>query len=131
MLLVKLNIMYIKPQLQNSSQLQTLSTYLITPNSMANSMALAKMDPNPNPTLSQAHPETMDFLSHAWCNFAVQALQPEAEARERSLVLHDTSIKIFESDAKSPSIVSWLELFSLFCYFKKKYMQVSCDRMCV
>ncbi|KAL2338579.1 hypothetical protein Fmac_013025 [Flemingia macrophylla] len=28
---------------------------------------------------SDAHPDTMDFLSHAWCNFAVQALQPEPQ----------------------------------------------------
>lgn len=68
-------------------------------------MALAKMDPDCNPTLSQAHPETMDFLSHAWCDFAVQALQPQTQ--ERSLVLHDSSIKIFESDAKASSVVSW------------------------
>ncbi|KAH9622638.1 hypothetical protein KSS87_021150 [Heliosperma pusillum] len=30
-----------------------------------------------SPVVSEAHPETMDFLSSAWCNFAVQALQPE------------------------------------------------------
>ncbi|PON56037.1 Pleckstrin-like [Parasponia andersonii] len=30
-----------------------------------------------NPSPSEAHPETMDFLSSAWCNFAVQALQPD------------------------------------------------------
>ncbi|XP_057787773.1 VAN3-binding protein isoform X2 [Salvia miltiorrhiza] len=65
-------------------------------------MVLAKMDSDFNPTLSQAHPETMDFLSHAWCDFAVQALQPPTH--EQSLVLHDSSIKIFESDAKPPSV---------------------------
>lgn len=63
-------------------------------------MALVKVDPEP--TLSQAHPETMDFLSHAWCNFAVQAFQPESQ--ESSLVLQDSSI--FENDAKTPSVVS-------------------------
>ncbi|KAK6135615.1 hypothetical protein DH2020_030626 [Rehmannia glutinosa] len=63
-------------------------------------MALTKMDPDY--TLSQAHPESMDLLSHAWCNFAVQTLQPETQ--ERSLVLKDNSIKIFENDAKPPSL---------------------------
>ncbi|KAI3444091.1 hypothetical protein Pfo_000756 [Paulownia fortunei] len=63
-------------------------------------MALMKIDPDY--TLSQAHPETMDFLSHAWCNFAVQAFQPETQ--DRSLILQDNSIKIFENDTKPPSV---------------------------
>ncbi|KAL3644297.1 hypothetical protein CASFOL_012229 [Castilleja foliolosa] len=54
-------------------------------------------------TLSQAHPETMDFLSHAWCDFAVQALQPDMTL-ERSLVLQENSIKLFENDIKAPSV---------------------------
>lgn len=33
-------------------------------------------------TVSEAHPETLDFLSNAWCNFAVQALQPELQVRD-------------------------------------------------
>ncbi|KAH6825100.1 auxin canalization protein [Perilla frutescens var. hirtella] len=66
-------------------------------------MALAKMDSDYNPTLSQAHPETMDFLSQAWCNFAVQAFQPETH--DRSLVLQDSSIKIFDDDVKPPPSV--------------------------
>ncbi|KAL8488725.1 hypothetical protein ACS0TY_024394 [Phlomoides rotata] len=65
-------------------------------------MALALMDPDYRSTLSQAHPETMDFLSHSWCNFAVQALQPETQ--EQALVLQDNSIRIFDNDVKSPSI---------------------------
>lgn len=35
---------------------------------------------------SDAHPETMDFLSHAWCNFAVQALQPQPQHASAVLV---------------------------------------------
>ncbi|XP_042055923.1 VAN3-binding protein isoform X1 [Salvia splendens] len=65
-------------------------------------MALAKMDSDCNPTLSLAHPETMDFLSHAWCDFAVQTLQPQTQ--DQSLVLHDSSIKIPDSEAKPPSV---------------------------
>ncbi|PIN22088.1 hypothetical protein CDL12_05213 [Handroanthus impetiginosus] len=65
-------------------------------------MALTIMDPDYRPTLSQAHPETMDFLSNTWCNFAVQALHPETQ--ERSLVLQDNSIKMFENDANSPPV---------------------------
>lgn len=67
-------------------------------------MALAKMDSDYKPTLSQAHPETMDFLSQSWCNFAVQALHPDME--DRSLVLQNSPIKIFENDVKPPSVVS-------------------------
>lgn len=75
-------------------------------------MALAKMDSDYKPTLSQAHPETMDFLSQSWCNFAVQALHPEME--DRSLVLQNSSIKIFENDVKPPAVVSWLWIITLF-----------------
>lgn len=38
---------------------------------------------------SDAHPETMDFLSLAWCNFAVQTLQPEPQ--HGSVVLLDNN----------------------------------------
>ena len=44
---------------------------------------------------SDAHPETMDFLSLAWCNFAVQALQPEPQ--HGSLVLVDSPVKQLEA----------------------------------
>lgn len=64
------------------------------------------MDTNFNPTPSEAHPETMDFLSRAWCNFAVQALQP-AELQDRSVVPLDNSIKKFDqADTKVPFTVS-------------------------
>jgi len=43
---------------------------------------------------SDAHPESMDFLSLAWCNFAVQALKPEPQ--HGSLVLLDNPMKQFE-----------------------------------
>ncbi|KAG2692201.1 hypothetical protein I3760_08G041300 [Carya illinoinensis] len=58
------------------------------------------MDTNFNPTPSDAHPESMDFLSLAWCNFAVQALQPELE--DRSVIILDNSIKQIESYARAP-----------------------------
>ncbi|XP_059461427.1 VAN3-binding protein [Corylus avellana] len=58
------------------------------------------MASNLNQTPSNAHPESMDFLSHAWCDFAVQALQPELEGGP--LVILDNSIKQFESNAISP-----------------------------
>ncbi|GER52093.1 hypothetical protein STAS_29519 [Striga asiatica] len=59
-------------------------------------MELAKIDPDH--TLSQAHPETMDLLSHAWCDFAVQALKPD-DMKERSLVFQEDSIKVFREDS--------------------------------
>jgi hypothetical protein len=62
------------------------------------------MASNLNQTPSNAHPESMDFLSHAWCDFAVQALQPELE--QGPLVILDNSIKQFESNAISPFMVS-------------------------
>lgn len=43
---------------------------------------------------SDAHPETMDFLSLAWCNFAVQSLQPEPQ--HGSVVLVDNPMKQLE-----------------------------------
>ncbi|XP_044472544.1 VAN3-binding protein-like [Mangifera indica] len=59
------------------------------------------MDSNFKPSPSEAHPETMDFLSSAWCNFAVQALKP-AELEGKSIVLLDSPMKKFESDMKVP-----------------------------
>ncbi|XP_038878421.1 VAN3-binding protein [Benincasa hispida] len=41
---------------------------------------------------SAAHPETMDVLSRAWCNFAVQTLNPELQPPEKSLLLIDNPI---------------------------------------
>ncbi|KAL3535286.1 hypothetical protein ACH5RR_003747 [Cinchona calisaya] len=61
------------------------------------------MDPRElKPTISQAHPETMDFLSSAWCNFAVQAFHPELQLQDQSLILHNSSIKKLENDSKPP-----------------------------
>lgn len=71
------------------------------------------MDPcELKPTISQAHPETMDFLSSAWCNFAVQAFQPELQ--DQSLILHDSSIKKLDNDTKPPFLVSYFGLPLLF-----------------
>ncbi|XVE98674.1 hypothetical protein REPUB_Repub03eG0127800 [Reevesia pubescens] len=55
------------------------------------------MDFNSKPSPSEACPESMDFLSRAWCNFAVQALQPELH--DQSIVVLDNSIKKFECDS--------------------------------
>ncbi|KAL2481047.1 Plant protein of unknown function (DUF828) with plant pleckstrin-like proteiny-like region [Abeliophyllum distichum] len=60
------------------------------------------MDPSCKPTLTQAHPETMDFLSHAWCNFAVQTLQ--SDIQDRAIILQESSLKKFEIDSKPPSM---------------------------
>lgn len=63
-----------------------------------------------NPSPSEAHPETMDFLSHAWCNFAVQALQPDnhqqkhlpSDQQSMALIDHNPMIiKKIESNTKS------------------------------
>ncbi|KAK4369210.1 hypothetical protein RND71_013002 [Anisodus tanguticus] len=58
------------------------------------------MDLDSNPTISQAHPETMDFLSRTWCNFAVQAFQPEMQ--DQALILPENSIKNLTVDNKPP-----------------------------
>lgn len=53
---------------------------------------------------SDAHPETMDLLSRAWCNFAVQALQPEPHDG-LSLVLADNPMKQLKtSPMASPKV---------------------------
>ncbi|XP_052199026.1 VAN3-binding protein [Diospyros lotus] len=59
------------------------------------------MDSIVNPTVSEAHPETMDFLSRAWCQFAVQTFQPELQ-EDRSIILHENSIRKLEGETKSP-----------------------------
>ncbi|XP_028775437.1 uncharacterized protein LOC114732308, partial [Neltuma alba] len=62
------------------------------------------MASNFNLSPSDAHPETMDLLSRAWCNFAVQALQPEPQDG-LSLVLADNPMKPLESSpAASPTM---------------------------
>ncbi|KFK27316.1 hypothetical protein AALP_AA8G366600 [Arabis alpina] len=53
---------------------------------------------NINPSPSEAHPDTMDFLSRDWCNFAVQSLQPEHLLYDRSIVPVETSITKFQGD---------------------------------
>ncbi|XP_076897475.1 uncharacterized protein LOC143550768 isoform X1 [Bidens hawaiensis] len=59
------------------------------------------MDYDNMPTLSEAHPETMDLLSRAWCDFAVkEALQPELQSQ--ALVLHEYSINTFDDGSMSP-----------------------------
>lgn len=44
----------------------------------------------------------MDFLSSAWCNFAVQAFQPELN--DHALVLHRDSIKKLDTDSMFPCL---------------------------
>ena len=75
------------------------------------------MEPDFKPTISEAHPETMDFLSPAWCNFAVQAIQPGLQ--DQSLVILDNPIKKFGYDTKPPFPVSWItvDLDRYFMYF--------------
>ncbi|GMH03972.1 hypothetical protein Nepgr_005811 [Nepenthes gracilis] len=51
-------------------------------------------------TVSEAHPETMDFLSHAWCNFAVRAFQPE-KLQDQSII----PTKSFYNITKSPILM--------------------------
>ncbi|XP_058191089.1 VAN3-binding protein isoform X1 [Rhododendron vialii] len=46
-------------------------------------------------TVSEAHPDTMDFLSRAWCNLAIQAFQPELH--DHSLVLHENPLVLQEN----------------------------------
>ncbi|KAH7860799.1 hypothetical protein Vadar_018129 [Vaccinium darrowii] len=59
------------------------------------------MDSNLMATVSEAHPDTMDFLSRAWCNFAIQAFQPESQ--DQSLALQESvPLNKFECDTKSP-----------------------------
>ncbi|KAJ0817234.1 putative VAN3-binding protein [Helianthus annuus] len=60
------------------------------------------MDYDDMPTLSEAHPETMDLLSRAWCDFAVkEALQPEFQSQ--ALVLHEYAINSFDDGSMSPN----------------------------
>ncbi|KAL4589969.1 hypothetical protein LXL04_002882 [Taraxacum kok-saghyz] len=62
------------------------------------------MDSDCLPTLSEAHPETMDLLSRAWCDFAVkEALEPEFQSQ--ALVLHQYSISSFDDGSTSPNLL--------------------------
>ncbi|XP_048426609.1 VAN3-binding protein [Pyrus x bretschneideri] len=56
------------------------------------------MDSNFTTSTPESHPETTDFLSLAWCNFAVQAFQPDQQ--DRSVVLLDDPIDKFKSHNK-------------------------------
>jgi len=55
------------------------------------------------PTVSEAHPETLDFLSRSWCDFAIQALQPELHDRS-PLSVPNTTMKMFEGDTLVSSL---------------------------
>ncbi|KAJ8767454.1 hypothetical protein K2173_017498 [Erythroxylum novogranatense] len=50
------------------------------------------MESNMKLSPSEAYPESMDFLSRTWCNFAVQTLQPELQDHQ-SIFLLDNQIK--------------------------------------
>lgn len=70
------------------------------------SLALTSTDHyqlNSNPSPSEAHPDTMDFLSREWCNFAVQSLQPDPIHYNRSIVPVETSIAKFQGDSSPVS----------------------------
>ncbi|GLT97574.1 hypothetical protein SLE2022_151310 [Rubroshorea leprosula] len=54
-----------------------------------------------NPTPSEAHLESMDFLSRAWCNFAVQTLQPD-RLHDQSIIVRDHLLQKFEHQATPP-----------------------------
>ncbi|CAH2069598.1 unnamed protein product [Thlaspi arvense] len=86
------------------------------------SLALTSTDHrqlNNNPSPSEAHPDTMDFLSREWCNFAVQSLHPDPILCDRSIVPVETSIAKFQGDSSpvscakmddpdfKPSMPSW------------------------
>lgn len=57
---------------------------------------------------SAAHPETMDVLSKAWCNFAVQTLNPQVQPLGKSLLLIDTPITTAPSDPFPVSVKLFL-----------------------
>ncbi|KAI3524250.1 hypothetical protein L1887_02903 [Cichorium endivia] len=63
------------------------------------------MGSNSLPTLSEAHPETMDLLSRAWCDFAVKEARHEPEFQNQALVLHEYSISSFDDGSTSPNIL--------------------------
>ncbi|KAJ8425997.1 hypothetical protein Cgig2_007811 [Carnegiea gigantea] len=55
-------------------------------------------------TVSEAHPETLDFLSQTWCNFAVQALQPESQ-NQSPILLQDSAMKLLLEGDMRPSVL--------------------------
>lgn len=74
------------------------------------------MDSIMKPSPSEAHPETMDFLSSTWCNFAVQALQPDLQ--NQPIILLDNQIKKLDCDVmKPPFSVSQFVAVSMFAVF--------------
>jgi hypothetical protein len=74
------------------------------------------MDSIMKPSPSEAHPETMDFLSSTWCNFAVQALQPDLQ--NQPIILLDNPIKKLDCDVmKPPFSVSQFVAVSMFAVF--------------
>ncbi|CAN8253113.1 unnamed protein product [Cochlearia groenlandica] len=48
---------------------------------------------------SEAHPDTMDFLSREWCNFAVQSLHPDNIIYDMSIVPVEASIDKLQVDS--------------------------------
>ncbi|GLT80435.1 hypothetical protein SLA2020_518740 [Shorea laevis] len=54
-----------------------------------------------NPTPSEAHLESMDFLSRAWCNFAVKTLQPD-RLHDQSIIVRDHLPQKFEHQTTPP-----------------------------
>ncbi|CAL1358570.1 unnamed protein product [Linum trigynum] len=59
---------------------------------------------------SEAHPETMDFLSRAWCDFAVQTLQPAELSRDNnetsSIFAMDKPLVKFDRDVLAPAFLN-------------------------
>lgn len=52
-----------------------------------------------NPTASESHPESLDFLSRTWCDFAVQTLQSDHhQLNDQSIILPDHSLPLENFD---------------------------------
>ena len=86
------------------------------------------MDPNLNLSPSDAHPDTMDLLSRAWCNFAVQSLQPEPQ--DRSLVLLDNPLKQLDATTKVHPAVSIHTVISTYYIFNQVGCQSNVCEIC-
>lgn len=56
----------------------------------------------------------MDFLSRTWCNFAVQALQPDLQ--DQSMVVLDNQIAKLESNTMTAPYMVWYTLRSLYMF---------------
>ena len=52
----------------------------------------------------------MDFLSHAWCNFAVQALQPDHH-HDQSMALLDNPMIVTKIESKTETKTPFLVSF--------------------